>query len=307
MGWHPHCRCFVTNIFKTEEERREDLRRMLRGEPPIPAEQSKNYVAVVPDAFKGWCRLNAGRVERAKNLPYFIKDNRGYYDSAFNPKYGAVLGTKLGRTANKKAYKLYKDMPAPTLTKDVEANTNEIAKMLGLTNPVPMTFYEANEGRANINFGKEDIYKENCQISVVIHEARLRGLNVTSVGYNRNNGSVPYMLGERFQDIWINPKNGNVPTPTELRDKTFSGLISKLNSTTKSIGRYHIGINMIDGGHLITAERLANGKLLYYDAQCGTFLNIEEYSARNVEYLEIIKVDKLSIRKDWFKAIASQL
>ena len=86
VGWHPHCRCFATNIFKTEEERREDLRRMLRGEPPIPAEQSKNYVADVPDAFKGWCRLNAGRVERAKNLPYFIKDNRGYYDSAFAPK-----------------------------------------------------------------------------------------------------------------------------------------------------------------------------------------------------------------------------
>ena len=56
---------------------------MLRGEPPIPAEQSKNYVADVPDAFKAWCRLNAGRVERAKSLPYFIKDNRGYYDSAF--------------------------------------------------------------------------------------------------------------------------------------------------------------------------------------------------------------------------------
>lgn len=86
VGWHPHCRCFATNIFKTEDERREDLRRMLRGEAPIPAEQSKNYVADVPDAFKGWCRLNAGRVERAKSLPYFIKDNRGYYDSAFAPK-----------------------------------------------------------------------------------------------------------------------------------------------------------------------------------------------------------------------------
>ena len=56
---------------------------MLRGESPIPAEQSKNYVTDVPDAFKAWCRLNARRVERAKSLPYFIKDNRGYYDSAF--------------------------------------------------------------------------------------------------------------------------------------------------------------------------------------------------------------------------------
>lgn len=86
VGWHPHCRCFATNIFKTEEERREDLRRMLKGQDSIPANKSKNYVADVPDAFKAWCRLNAGRVERAKSLPYFIKDNRGYYDSAFAPK-----------------------------------------------------------------------------------------------------------------------------------------------------------------------------------------------------------------------------
>ena len=58
---------------------------------------------------------------------------------------------------------------------------------------------------------------------------------------------------------------------------------------------------------MITAERLENGKLLYYDAQSGAFLNIEEYSARGVEYLEVIKVDKLLIREDWFKVIASAL
>ncbi|MBO5861440.1 MAG: hypothetical protein J6Q45_07225, partial [Alistipes sp.] len=30
--------------------------------------------------------LNAGRVERAKSLPYFIRDNREYYDAAFKKK-----------------------------------------------------------------------------------------------------------------------------------------------------------------------------------------------------------------------------
>lgn len=86
VGWHPLCRCIVTNILKTKEERREDRMRIMRGEAPIPPEQSKNYVGDTPDQFKAWCTLNAGRVERAKSLPYFIRDNKGYYDAAINPK-----------------------------------------------------------------------------------------------------------------------------------------------------------------------------------------------------------------------------
>ena len=86
VGWHPLCRCIVTNILKTKEERREDRMRILRGEAPIPPEQSKNYVGDTPDQFKAWCALNAGRVERAKSLPYFIRDNQGYYDAALNPE-----------------------------------------------------------------------------------------------------------------------------------------------------------------------------------------------------------------------------
>lgn len=62
------------------------MKRILRGESPIPPSKSKNYVADVPDAFKAWCRLNAGRVERAKSVPYFIRDNQAYYDAAFAPK-----------------------------------------------------------------------------------------------------------------------------------------------------------------------------------------------------------------------------
>lgn len=86
VGWHPLCRCIVTNILKTKDERREDRMRIMRGEAPIPPEQSKNYVGDTPDQFKAWCASNAGRVERAKSLPYFIRDNKGYYDAALNPK-----------------------------------------------------------------------------------------------------------------------------------------------------------------------------------------------------------------------------
>ena len=86
VGWHPLCRCFTTTILKTQAEIDEDTVRILQGKAPKPASSSKNYVGDTPDQFKAWCVLNAGRVERAKSLPYFIRDNKGYYDAALNPK-----------------------------------------------------------------------------------------------------------------------------------------------------------------------------------------------------------------------------
>lgn len=85
-GWHPLCRCFIQTIHKTREEIAEDARRIRQGLSPLPPSTSKNYVGDVPDEFKAWCKLNAARVERAKSLPYFIRDNRDYYDDALNPR-----------------------------------------------------------------------------------------------------------------------------------------------------------------------------------------------------------------------------
>ncbi len=60
-------------------------------------------------------------------------------------------------------------------------------------------------------------------------------------------------------------------------------------------------------GHVITAERLSDGQMIYYDAQSGTFLNIEEYAERGVEYFEVLKVDKLILHKEFFKQITRLL
>ena len=81
-------------------------------------------------------------------------------------------------------------------------NITEIANELGIE-VTPMNFDEANHGRANINWGNGEEYKNNCQCCVVIHEARLRGLNVTAVGYSSEETSIQYKLGKEFQDIWI--------------------------------------------------------------------------------------------------------
>lgn len=306
-GWHPHCRCFATSILKTPEEIASDTQKMLNGEPTNC--ESVNRVRDVPQAFKDWLTENDERIGRASSVPYFMSDNPKY--TGIQPSYGAVgavTGTKLGRTATKAAIKVYEDMPAPTLTQEVRDNTTAIASAMGIkTPPKPMPFLEANEGRGNVDFSKGKQFMENCQIAVAVHEARLRGLNVTSLGYDADKNSISYRLGERYQDIWEHPKTHKTPTPTTIHNASFDTMFSKLETATKAVGRYHIGINMKYGGHVITAERLADGRMMYYDAQSGTFLKIEEYAARDVEYFEVLKVDKLLLRRNLFKSVAKVL
>ena len=85
-------------------------------------------------------------------------------------------------------------------------------------------------------------------------------------------------------------------------------MVGKIEKATKSTGRYHIGINMQNNeGHIITAERLSDGQMVYYDAQISAFLKLEEYTERGVEYFEVLKVDKLILRLDLFKKIVRLL
>ena len=72
-GWHPHCRCYTTPILKTPEEMSRDTQKLLRGEPVDG--HSVNEVKDLPQGFKAWMRENKSRIEGAKTLPYFIKDN----------------------------------------------------------------------------------------------------------------------------------------------------------------------------------------------------------------------------------------
>lgn len=91
-GWHPHCRCFVTPILKTEEEFDADTHRILQGEEPT--EGSENAVDELPDEFKAWAKENEPRLEAAKargTLPYFVRDNDALIDGAFAPKKKTLL------------------------------------------------------------------------------------------------------------------------------------------------------------------------------------------------------------------------
>lgn len=294
-GWHPHCRCSAISILKTQEEIDRDTQRILNGEP-VDGE-SVNRVRDVPQAFKDWLTENDERIGRASSVPYFISDNPKY--TGVQPNYGAVgavTGTKLGRAATKAALKAYEDSTVTTLNNEQKNNINNIAQAMGTT-AKPMSFIDADEGRGNANYYKGGAYKNNCQSCVAVHEARLRGLNITALGYDERKGSQSYKLGEHFEQVWINPKTGQAPQLTRLTSDTDEALFAKVEKQASSVGRYHIGINFKNGaGHVITAERLRSGELIFYDAQSGEFLNITELAA--VDYIELLKVDKLLINKE---------
>lgn len=76
-GWHPNCRCHIEYIHKTDAEVERDTKRMLRGEKPIEAHESKNFVGELPKSFKKWAEENKQRIINKKSLPYVIDDNKG--------------------------------------------------------------------------------------------------------------------------------------------------------------------------------------------------------------------------------------
>lgn len=305
-GWHPFCRCFAVPVLAKLDEFLEYQRKLLAGED-VSDFKFTGTVNDVPDNFKSWLKNNENRLDKAKSVPYFLKDNPKY-SGVVVPRIGAgsrYSGTKLGRSATKAAYKEYEDALPPTLSAEQTANINEIAKEMGVS-ATPMSFLDADSGRGNIHFGKGTLYEENCQCCVAIHEARLRGLNLTAVAYNADTSSVQWQLGEHFEDIWINPRTKKKPIVQKIKGSDDNAILQNLEKQMQSSGRYHIGVNFIDGrGHVITAERLKSGKVIYYDAQSGEFLNIREYAA--LESVELLKVDKLLFNKSMLQAISELL
>lgn len=307
-GWHPRCRCSMSSILI---DRNSEEWKYLRSLPEkeYRAYKSPDLVPNVPEKFSKWCERNADKLNLAREngkLPYFVRDNQkvvgdllGWKDKQLI-KHG-YMGTKLGRKEANEAYKYYVDSKLIKLSDEQKKNVQEIAKEMGITkNIAPMTFFEANNGRANVNYGKGGVYQENCQSCVVVHEARLRGLDITALGYSNKKDSVQFQLGEHIEYAWISPKTGKDPIPTIIKG---DDLLRKAVKQMQAVGRYHVGINYNDKiGHVITIERTAKNDLLLYDPQSGDFLNLNQII--NSKSLEILRVDKLVFKKGVLNAIS---
>lgn len=276
-GWHPHCRCYATSILKTEAEMEADTARIMNGEEPTKESESKNYIGKDYSGndsgiarFGSWVDQNEKRIEGAKSLPYFLSDNKAMIEGV--------------KTATN-------NVP---FAEDPSTVLERIATSVGAKCGSPMTFQEANEMRGNPNYAKSAIYKTNCQSSVVANELRRRGIDVEAFGNNKAEWYMPYELSKRPEAAWLT-MSGKIPIPKTVKGGKNT---SAIESAMKDEGRYHMWFkwNESNTGHMITAERLADGRIRYYDAQRGMSSFKFLYSFDEIDTsagIRILKVDDL--------------
>ena len=72
--WHVSCKCFRTTILKSTDELISELNEGLN----LPPESSKNFVKATPKEFDKWISDNAPRLQRSKNKPQFVTENKKY-------------------------------------------------------------------------------------------------------------------------------------------------------------------------------------------------------------------------------------
>lgn len=295
-GWHPHCRCYATSVLKTKEEIIEDNRRILNGEDPTTG--SVNTVNDVPKGFSDWVRDNGERIEKADTLPYFIEDNRQLIKSG---KYG-LHGDRFGhRMTSKEKAAISEHTEVHNYSEAQKQNFQDIIRETGFKRNSPMTFQEADNGRANL-YGDKD----NCAVCVLTHELRLRGFDITALPYGSDTSVA---LSGNTRSSWLTPK-GKMPEFTAVLSGTENEIISKVEKATQAIGsRYHLGWdNSIGFGHIITAVRTKNG-LILYDPQRNDTWSLHEIISemRENTKLELLRVDRLLVRPDLLKTLTESV
>jgi len=108
IGWHPQCRCFAIPVLLTSKEYNEYEQALLNGEEY----ELKNTITDVPPNFHKWVADSKDRIERAKSLPYFIRDNQRYFKAADSNKNAKpVKVEKPKKESERPKEPIYKNVP----------------------------------------------------------------------------------------------------------------------------------------------------------------------------------------------------
>lgn len=202
-------------------------------------------------------------------------------------------------------------------------NQSKIEKKLGIKKGKDMTFEEANELRGNINFGKGSEYGINCQSCVVANELRRRGYDITALPNLQKAGNVPYELSRKTNWAWINPETMMMPEKKTaggisgitrtgaIKSKSLKELTKELVELVKEPGRYNIDFVWKGGrsGHIISLEKLSDGKIVIYDPQTGKMKDWAELS-RNISLrygVNVLRVDNMLVNTDIIDGIVKKL
>lgn len=309
-GWHPQCFCYAVPILLPDDETdfMEDW--FLEGKDwkgELKRRADARMIKDYPEGFKDWVSEHADDIKAARQRgtePYFIRENAAIVDRFMGDAAPEPMKVRYVPDGLEKGQR-----------KAWIDNSRETAEAIGVVQGEPMTFDEANELRGNPHYeaGTASGYTTNCQCAVVANELRRRGFDVEALPYIGTKGSVPYRLSRETELAWIDPATGEAPKKVECnkvdyvlkgwkvqrKGLTIKEITANIDAATKQPGRYHLNFSWKgkDGeGHVITVERLADGKLRFYDPQTGKVTSwVKDYSARvsTVGSVSVLRVDGL--------------
>ena len=314
-GFHPFCICFATPITMEPE----DFADFLLNET-VPQGQT---ITDIPQAAKDFVSENKDGLQSA----FWYKDNFTNDGGLQREIVSQPITNEVIKVSKPKRIKT--DAEKNDIQKRWEDrfvrnfNQAKIEQKIGVKKGKEMTFEEANELRGNINYGKASEYSVNCQSCVVANELRRRGYNVTALPNLQKTGNIPYELSMRTNWAWIDPKTMVMPKKQTaggiyditrsgaLKSKSIKELTKELVELVKEPGRYHIDFAWKgkNSGHIITLEKLHNGKIIIYDPQTGKMKNWRELSKEiSLRYgVNVLRVDNLLVNTDIIDGIVKKL
>ena len=314
-GFHPFCICFATPITMEPE----DFADFLLNDT-VPQGQT---ITDIPQAAKDFVSENKDGLQSA----FWYKDNFTNDGGLQREIVSQPITNEVIKVSKPKRIKT--DAEKNDIQKRWEDrfvrnfNQAKIEQKIGVKKGKEMTFEEANELRGNINYGKASEYSVNCQSCVVANELRRRGYNVTALPNLQKTGNIPYELSMRTNWAWIDPKTMVMPKKQTaggiyditrsgaLKSKSIKELTKELVELVKEPGRYHIDFAWKgkNSGHIITLEKLHNGKIIIDDPQTGKMKNWRELSKEiSLRYgVNVLRVDNLLVNTDIIDGIVKKL
>ena len=314
-GFHPFCICFATPITMEPENFADFLLN-----DTVPKEQ---VITDIPQGAKDFVSENKDGLQSA----FWYKDNFTNDGGLQREIVSQPITNEVIKVSRPKRIKT--DAEKNDIQKRWEErfarnfNQTKIEQKIGIKRGKEMTFEEANELQGNINFSKSHEYGVNCQSCVVANELRRRGYDVTALPNLQKAGNIPYELSSKTNWAWIDPETMATPVKKRaggvydvtrtgaLKSKNISALTKEIIELVKEPGRYHIDFSWKSGnsGHIITLEKLVNGKIVLYDPQNGKIVNWADISKRiKLQYgVNVLRVDNLLVNTDIIDGIVRKL
>ena len=285
----------------------------LPGQMRADGTPKANAVTDTPEAFKDWVENNRDRIANGHSLPYFIRDNAKY--TGITTKQARTSSTTLGIAAERHAKRTiaqiqdikrrYWERFEPDYLTDEQKLANieaylQIEKDLGIKRGRPMSHEQANKMHGNPHYGESKAYSVNCQTCVVAYELRLRGFDVSALPNTA--GSALSRLSKATHTAWQNITREDIPVIAKTTLDKYGHIKqpplkwAKVSAAMTETGRYHIAWRWKRkrSGHIITAERLPDRNLRFYDPQNGMSGALDLYKKDIAGNVRIYRVDNLA-------------